>query len=186
MTPNHTRRQVLRRGAATGAVALAGCLDSLGTGTDVPAARETTDGLPGQESVGMACHGRGENEEYYFSPSLVWVRKGATVTWTSASTCRQTCTAYHPEYDRPLRIPEDAAPWQGPDSRDGSVSNTFAVEGVYDYFGLYEEFGQVGSVVVGHPNLEDQPGLTEPGDDLPEKAQVKLRTLNEQTRELLG
>lgn len=186
MTPGSTRRRVLRRGAAAGAVALAGCLDSLGAGTDAPAAGATTDGLPGRESVGMACHGQGENEEYYFSPSLVWVRRGATVTWTPASTCRQLCTAYHPEYDQPLRIPEDASPWQGPDSRDGSVSHTFEVEGVYDYFGLYEEFGQVGSVVVGHPDPEGQPGLTEPGDDIPERARTTLRELNERTRELLG
>lgn len=180
------RRRLLRHGASVGVVALAGCLDVAGPGTDAPGTdapgTDTPDALPASESVGMACSG----ERYFFSPDLVWVEQGATVSWSPASTCRQTCTAYHPEYDRPLRIPEDADPWQGPDSREGTVAHTFEVEGVYDYFGLYEEFGQVGSVVVGRPTPDGQPGLSEPDDDIPEEARAKLADLNERTRELLG
>jgi hypothetical protein len=40
-------------------------------------------------------------------------------------------------------------------------------------------------VVVGEPDPEGQPGLTEPGDETPEAARAKLRDLNERTRELL-
>lgn len=177
------RRRFLRRGAIAGAVALAGCLDAADIGTPAPDGDETAGGLPARESVGMACHG---DEGYFFSPDLAWIEQGGTVSWSASSTCRQTCTAYHPKYDRPLRIPEGAEPWQGPDGRDGTVTHTFEVEGVYDYFGLYEEFGQVGSVVVGRPDPDGQPALTEPGDDIPEEARATLRELNERTRTLLG
>lgn len=177
-----TRRRFLRRCALAGAVTLGGCLEAAGVGTHAPGDDETADGLPARASVGMACDGDG----YFFSPALVQVERGGTVSWSASSTCRQTCTAYHPAYDRPLRIPEAAEPWQGPDSREGTVVATFEVEGVYDYFGLYEEYGQVGSVVVGRPVPEGQPALTEPGDDIPAEARAALRDLNERTRDLLG
>lgn len=173
------RRRFLQQGAAVGAAVLAGCLGAARRA--VPGMGGSTDALSARASVGMACSG----DEYFFSPDLVWIERGGTVSWGAASACRQLCTAYHPTYDRQLRIPEDAEPWQGPDTRDGTLVHTFDVEGVYDYFGLYEEFGQVGSVVVGHPDPAGQPGLSEPGPDVPEAARAKLRDLNERTRGLL-
>lgn len=132
----------------------------------------------------MGCDDR--STEYYFAPDLVRIRVGGTVSWRGGGTCRHLCTAYHPRFDRPRRIPADAAPWQGPDRRRGILTRRFPEAGIYDYYGLYEPFGQVGSVIVGDPDPTDQPGLAAPQASIPQAARRRLTDLNERTRRLLG
>ena len=120
---------------------------------------------------------------HYFDPHLVWVTKGGTVTWTNESGAHTT-TAHHPDVNKPSRIPEDAASWDsGMFSEQGATFEyTFEVEGVYDYFCIPHEYrGMVGSVIVGHPETQEQPGLAPPQDSLPADAQAVIETLNEQT-----
>ena len=68
-------------------------------------------------------------------------------------------------------------------SRQGATfEHTFEVGGVYDYFCIPHEYrGMVGSVIVGHPKPQEQPGLTPPQASLPADAQAVIERLNEQT-----
>lgn len=135
----------------------------------------------------MGCHG-GDEEGYYFRPGLAWVEPGAEVTWGPTTPCRQRTVAFHPAHDRPLRIPEDAEPWASPVMQGSARSFThrFEREGVYNYGGIHEATGQVGIVLVGRPDLDGQPGMTDPGEEIPEAARSRLRELVAQVRDLLG
>lgn len=184
-----SRRSLLRRGAVALPVALAGCatLGSTGdrTATPTPTATDAAE-LPASETVGMSCT---DEPRYFFAPEVVRVRVGGTVSWAPASPCRQSTGAYHPDNGRPLRIPEGAEPWQSPvmqGDRAEAFEHTFEVEGVYDYAGLHVDFGQVGTVVVGDPDPDGQPGLAPPQSSLPDAAREKIRELNARVRDLLG
>ena len=125
---------------------------------------------------------------HHFEPHVVWVETGGTVTWTNESGSHTT-TAYHPEFDKPSRIPDDAEPWDsGMFSEEGKTfDRTFDIEGVYDYFCIPHEYrGMVGSVIVGEPDAEDQPGLADPQENLPEEAREVIAELNEQVTEALN
>ena len=87
-----------------------------------------------------------------FDPIGLFVAPGATIRWTVQANVHTT-TAYHPRNaHHPLRIPEDAAPWDS-----GYLVNpgnhfevTLTVPGVYDYFCTpHEAVGMVGRIVVG-------------------------------------
>lgn len=209
--PNQTRRSLL---ALVGSAALAGC--GAGVGPDEASGEEDDptlspaplpetvtpeDGgptlsasLPGQEmpagpaskqGITMGCNN--EEKVYFFSPSLSWIQPGTTVQWGLASQCRQQSSAYHPDNGRPLRIPADATPWESPVMQGtGIFTHEFEVPGVYDWTGLFEEAGQVGVVVVGQPSLDNQPALSDPGDDVPAPARENLRRLHDNVRAVLG
>lgn len=120
----------------------------------------------------------------HFEPHMVHVRKGGTVKWRNKSG-RHAVVAYHPaNHGKPKRIPNAASPWNsGGMSAGDSFTQTFEVEGVYDYYcPPHESRGMIGSIVVGTPSLGEQPGLRPPQDSLPSAAQTKLRDLNEQVR----
>jgi plastocyanin len=155
------------------------------TATDAPDAAATAGAGSAGESVGMTCRTR--SEEYFFRPAVIRVPVGGTVAFGVSSTCRQRTLAYHPDNDRPLRIPEAASPWASDVMQgSGTFAATFDVEGVYDYAGLHEEFGQVGTVVAGEPDPADQPGLAPPQSSLPEAARAELARLNDEVRALLS
>lgn len=137
-------------------------------------------------SVGMGCHDEGRIE-YYFQPGLVWIKPGAEVIWGPTTPCRQRTVAFHPANDRPLRIPADAEAWASPvlQGTDRNFRHTFEREGVYNYGGIHEAEGQVGIVLVGRPDLERQPGMTDPSEDIPEPARERLRELIKRARDLL-
>lgn len=189
---NWSRRRLL---TATGGSALAvggaGCLgllpddtlssDSSDHDTDSSTGHdhtETVEGVVEQADVAMLTDDSG----HHFEPHVVWVENGGTVTWTNESGSHTT-TAYHPQFDKPLRIPDDAEPWDsGMFSEEGATFEwTFDVDGVYDYFCIPHEFrAMVGTVIVGDPDPHDQPGLTEPQEELPDEARELLEQLNEQ------
>lgn len=124
----------------------------------------------------------------HFSPHVVWVKPGGTVTWTNESGAH-TVTAYAPANDKPQRIPSDAEAFDsGTLSEEGATYEvTFETPGVYDYYCVpHETTGMVGSVIVGKPDAHGQPGLKEPQDSLPATAQEKLHALNEKVNKALG
>ena len=89
-----------------------------------------------------------------FDPIGLRVAPGTIVRWVVEANVHTT-TAYHPANGgHPLRIPEQAAPWDS----DYLVEpgQTFEVmltaEGVYDYFcAPHEVAGMVGRIIVGQP-----------------------------------
>lgn len=181
-----TRRALL---AATGAAlaGLSGCAGGLGAGPDDAddGGDTTTTRTPASSTqVGAACTTDGS--DWSFDPGLVWVEAGGSVTWVSQTNCAQRIFAYHPENDAPRRIPADATPFASDYlKQSGSTyDHTFETPGVYDYFGL--NAGQVGTVVVGRPSPEGQPGLATPQSDLPEATREELSRLNAETRSLLS
>ena len=122
-------------------------------------------------AVEIAMAGRGDGSHVWFDPVGVLVQPGQTVRWTNREPGNvHTATAYHPaNFDRPLRIPGAAIPWDSDYLMPGEV---FAVEltepGVYDYYCVpHEHAGMVGRIVVGRPG-PDAGGR--PVGDLPEIA----------------
>ncbi|WP_435062345.1 halocyanin [Halobaculum sp. EA56] len=199
-----TRRETLRTAGAAGVAgltAVAGCSaapaatdgeEPTPTRTDGPGATGTetageASGVVETTSVGMSCYT--DEEEYFFRPALIRVDPGAAVSFGVGTACRQQALAYHPDNDAPLRMPEGAEPWASPvmqGSKAGTFEVTFDAAGVYDYFGLHEDFGQVGSVVVGTPDPEGEPGLAPPQESIPAPARDLLAELNERTRSYLS
>jgi plastocyanin len=120
-----------------------------------------------------------ENGEFYFDPIGLRVDPGTTVRFILENDVHNS-VAYHPDNDRPLRIPEGAEPWASPIFTEpgASFEVTLTEEGVYDYFCLpHEMMGMVGRIVVGDgqaalaQELEelDNPAILE---DLPSIEQI--------------
>ncbi|MDH5020907.1 plastocyanin/azurin family copper-binding protein [Halobacterium rubrum] len=146
--------------------------------------QQTTTGAQNRGSSGQVVDMVTDNQGSYFDPVGLLVEPGTTVTFVNASG-DHSATAYHPDSgDQPLRIPEDAAPFDsGVYTEDGATFEyTFDVEGVYDYYCTpHEAMGMVGRIVVGAPNGGP---ATEPPDDLPPGARDALPsvgTIVEQT-----
>ncbi|USZ69242.1 plastocyanin/azurin family copper-binding protein [Halorussus salilacus] len=172
-----TRRRFLGVASAASVAALAGCGGVLSENDDPDA--EADFSLPSAEpevEVGMG----GRN---VFDPKIVRVEVGGTVTWVNESG-NHSATAYHPDNDRTLRIPEDAEPWDSSVlvDRDATFEHTFEEPGVYDYYCTpHETLAMVGTVVVGDPDPDpdDQPGLRPPGEDFSGGTADELESLNE-------
>lgn len=138
------------------------------------------------EHVEVAMQSTSDGE--HFHPHVAWVEVGGTVTFVNESGTH-TATAYHPENDKPNRIPEGAAAFDsGLLTEEGATfEHTFDTEGVYDvYCAPHEELGMIGSVLVGRPDPHDQPGLAEPGSDMSEPVATKIESLNGQVDRMLG
>ncbi|QAU11909.1 plasmid stabilization protein [Halorubrum sp. BOL3-1] len=185
------RRRLLQVLGAGATVGLAGCgsSDDGDDGTDGSDGDDGTDGsdggdgtddadesVPGADVLGGpddlqgsatvealsldADRGAGQN---VFSPAVAWVEEGATVTWEIASGSHSV-TAYHPETDAVLRIPEEAEPFDSGTVSEGTFEHTFETPGVYDYYCRpHRGLGMVGLVVVGEATAG--PG-TAPIEDL--------------------
>lgn len=135
-------------------------------------------------TVGMTTSDAGD----HFEPHVTWVNPGGTVTWVNESGTH-TATAYHPDHDKPLLMPEDAEPFDSGllTEADAEFSHTFETEGVYHvYCEPHEAVGMLGSVIVGEPDPHDQAALGEVPESLPETAREKLAHLNEKCNEALG
>lgn len=176
-----TRRRFLRTATTAGTViALAGCAGMLGDESEDVANYS----LPAASaSVEVAM---GPNRTNTYDPEIAHVKPGGAVTWTNESG-NHSATAYHPDNDEPQRTPADAASWDtGVIRRNGrTASHTFETPGVYDYFCIpHEGLGMVGTVIVGDPDPEGQPGLESPSD-LPRSASKRLETLNAKVRAAL-
>jgi plastocyanin len=111
--------------------------------------------------------------EVCFHPTVVYVKPGATVTWTNRDPMEHTVTGLGLRWGtaEPLR--------------DGqSVSATFGKAGVYPYSCVLH-YGMVGAVVVGSPSASQStgtegPGLAQPTSEAvatPVAAPVKIKTV---------
>lgn len=168
------RRTLLKAGGAAGAAGIAGIGGYVG-------AHILRDGPQAEAEVAMVTD-YPEHTSFY-QPQIVWVEEGGTVTWHNESGVHNA-TAYHPANDRPMRMPEGVEAWDSPIGED--YTRTFEEEGVYDYFcEPHEPMGMVGTVIVGHPDPEQEPGLSEPGEELYRAAREELRVLNGQVVEKL-
>lgn len=120
--------------------------------------------------VDIVMHGTTSGSHVWFDPIGIHIEPGQTVRWTNRDAGNaHTATAYHPKlFQRPLRIPSEATPWDSdyllPEE---SFSATFTEEGVYDYYCVpHEHAGMVGRIVVGELTAVDAaapaagPGLT--------------------------
>lgn len=142
-------------------------------------------GAPVSEiAVEMVQNDEGE----HFVPHVVHVEPGGTVEWVLETGSHDT-VAYHPDtHSTHQRIPDGAEPWESDRlSEEGDTfERTFDIEGVYDYVCTpHEGTGMIGSIIVGWPDPDEQPGLEAPSDDHPDAAAEQLERSNEQIREVL-
>lgn len=211
MHPRKNRREFLQIAAAGLALGLAGCSSEGSaddSATDTPdesdgnqQAQEESGGASGEQRTeetpgDQDSHGSHDvpaepsptaavpmtsgDDGTHFASDIVWVEAGGTVEWTLESGTH-TSTAYHPNADRPLRIPDGAEPWDSgilSEARE-TFSHTFDRAGVYGYYCRpHQAAGMVGAVIVGDPASKRQPALTEPGSGLPEAARERIDALN--------
>ncbi|MFB6202067.1 MAG: plastocyanin/azurin family copper-binding protein [Halorhabdus sp.] len=197
-----TRRRLLQGTAGLVLVGLAGCASSAssgGTATNTESggdppghgdSEHSHDRVsePKQEREVLVNTARGENTtEYHFKPHVTWVTVGGTVTWKLQSGTH-TATAYHPGNDEPRLVPEGTEAWDsGTLSKEGETyQHTFDKEGVYHYFCKpHEQFGMLGTVIVGKPHLDDQVALQTIPDNKPKEVRGKLKKLNKMVRSIL-
>lgn len=206
--PSPTRRTLVKTAGTAALLGLAGCLGAQ------PVEQEADNGDDGghddesghDDEGGHDDDGHGHDEAIgdpvehatvtmtstdageHFEPHIVRVQPGGTVTWELEGGVH-TATAYHPDYDRPLRMPEGATPWDSGMLGEAGTTfeHTFETEGVYDYFcAPHEAMGMIGSVVVGEPDAHGQPALEDPQAEFPDTAREKHVSLNERVNEALG
>lgn len=191
MTLTSNRREFLRLASTTALVGFAGCsagarvedtptspdaVDSSPTLSDesstaTPTPTEGSDNEP--IDVGMIT----DNQGSYFDPKGLLIEPGTMVRFVNESGSH-TATAYHPEIDdKPLRIPDDAKPWDSGlfTEPEKTYEVKLDVEGVYDYYCRpHESLGMVGRIIVGES--QDGPGTSKP-DELPPGAKDKLPSI---------
>lgn len=195
MTPHASRRRFIRATGLVIATGLAGCSTGSGnsvdetttesaTTTESDPTTSTTTETSGEttttaEASGPRVEMRTDNKGSYFTPKGLLVEPGTTVTFVNESGAHAV-TAYHPDFgDKPLRIPEEAEPWDSPVySESGSEYEvTLDVPGVYDYYcPPHEVMGMVGRVIVGEP--QGGPGTTEL-TDMPPAAKSKMPSIED-------
>jgi plastocyanin len=192
MSPPLTRRDAIR--AATGAtgIALAGCLGGLAS-DDSPAEPAEPEnagelGVPASQFT-VTTTSRPFPE---FQPQIVHVSVGATVEWV-VETGRHSVSAYHRDSHPPHRTAEGVTPW-GSELLTGPGSTheyTFETEGIYDYVDTqqvcvsHEVAGNVGRIVVGWPDPDEEPAMAAPQEAVPSRVANAIEMFNERTRPVL-
>ncbi|MHB9287611.1 plastocyanin/azurin family copper-binding protein [Halobacteriales archaeon Cl-PHB] len=117
---------------------------------------------------------------YVFTPALVWLETGGTVYWNFKET-KHTVTVYHPQYDKPQRIPNGvetpfSSEFTGGGEPGTSFNFVFETPGVWNYFCKpHEDKGMVGVIVVG--SVQNEGGVVKPKNVESEAASEKLTTL---------
>jgi plastocyanin len=138
-----SRRHILAIGGVILAAPLSGRAARAGTSAEIE----------------IRMQGNSDGSQVWFDPTGIRIQPGQTIRWINLDPANShTATAYHPRnFERPLRIPERAAPWNS----DYLLPNesfpiTFMVEGIYDYFCIpHEHAGMVGRIIVGSPAERD-------------------------------
>lgn len=129
----------------------------------------------------------GGTDAYHFKPHVTWVTVGGTVTWKLQSGTH-TATAYHPGNDQPRLVPKGTEAWDsGTLSEKGQTyKHTFDKEGIYHYYCKpHEQFGMLGTVIVGKPHPDEAIALQKVPADKPKEVRGKLKKLNEMVRSIL-
>jgi plastocyanin len=188
MTEHLSRRDTLRASAGVACAGLAGCLDGLVSGDGEPENAGELGVPAGGFDVTITSRPFPE-----FQPQIVHVEPGATVEWV-VETGRHDVTGYTEQAHPPHRAPPECDPWgsemlPGPGS---SYERSFTQEGIYDYVDTqqvcvsHEIAGNVGRVVVGQPDLDAEPAMAEPPEEMPGRVRKALVMFNEETRPALS
>lgn len=124
--------------------------------------------------VEIRMRGTARGEKVWFSPVGLQIDAGTILRFINEDAGNShTATAYHPDiFDRSLRIPERATPWDSDFLLPGeSYEVQLTVPGVYDYYCLpHEPAGMVGRIIVGKPGDPGWQGPATGAGDLPEAA----------------
>ena len=193
-----TRRRLLAAGGSIATVAIAGCVGAQRDPNYTPPTEapqdegqtggaDQTSGGPSPSASATVNMVTTSGGDQVFDPEVVWLEAGGTVTFVNESGTH-SATAYAEANDKPNRIPEGAQAFDSGilTEQGAEFTHTFETEGVYDYFCLpHEALGMIGTVVVGSPSPEGQPGLAPPQDSLPGDAGAKIEELNAAVREQL-
>jgi len=144
--------------------------------------------ITGQESQAQPEQSEGmlyvvEMFDFYNDPPGLLLEPGDRVIWIMLEdhlADGHSATSYHPEYDKQLRIPNNALSWSTPlMERSGEWAEIQFVDlGVHDYFCIpHETEGMVGRIIVGEP--QGGPG-TQPGSvGMSAAAQSAIPTIDE-------
>lgn len=98
-----------------------------------------------------------ELKDFFFDPIGLTLKRGDTVIWIEAKEqvkTPHTATAYHPDFDKVLRIPEKAPAWNSGFFKEPNqtFTHTFKTPGIHDYFCIpHEDSGMVGRILVETP-----------------------------------
>jgi plastocyanin len=126
------------------------------------------------EVTEVRMQGREDGSHVWFDPIGILIKPGQTIRWTNLNPGNShTTTAYNPvNFDRPLRMPKAAKPWNSDYLLPGeSFSVTFIEKGVYDYYCIpHEHAGMVGRILVGAPEPDGWMETAGAEGDLPEQA----------------
>jgi plastocyanin len=95
-----------------------------------------------------------EMYDFYFDPPGLYLQPGDRVIWVMLEdhlADGHSATAYHPQFDKELRIPENAEAWSSKLLKQigDSYEQTFEALGIHDYFCIpHEDSGMVGRIIV--------------------------------------
>ena len=125
-------------------------------------------------TVEVTMRGKADGSVVWFDPIGIRILPGQTIRWTNRDAGNvHTTTSYNPaNFDRPLRMPAAAPPWDsGYLMPDETFSVTFTEKGVYDYYCVpHEHAGMVGRIVVGAPDPQGWLAAGGADGDIPELA----------------
>ncbi|HLS50792.1 MAG TPA: plastocyanin/azurin family copper-binding protein [Burkholderiaceae bacterium] len=135
--------------------------------------------LLADDTIVISMAGGPNGAKVWFQPRGLFIKPGQTVKWVNNDEGNvHTATAYHADYNKPLRIPAKATPWDSGYLMPGeSFSITFTESGVYDYFCIpHEQAGMTGRIVVGKVDGDARP-YEESNTLLPKNAVANLPTV---------
>lgn len=150
-----------------------------------------TDHEPGHPENHVTVEMMSMDDKEHFIPHVVHLDVGGTITWELVDDLEEhDTTAFHPLYDKPLRLTDEDEHWQSPEINEQGETweRTFEVEGVYDYFcGPHYEDDMLGRVIVGwpDPDPDEHPALAPPEDELEDNEQDMIEMFNEATMPVL-
>ncbi len=105
------------------------------------------------EGIFSPGHMTPERRAANFDPIGILVDPGTVIRWIVRQNVH-TATAYHPANGTPLRIPQNAVPWDSDYliNPGDTFETTLTAKGTYDYFcAPHEAAGMVGRIIVGEP-----------------------------------
>lgn len=141
----------------------------------------------GAAPVVIEMSGTARGEKVWFDPIGIAIEPGTTLRFENHDRVNShTSTSYHPDlFDRPLRIPKDAKPWDSGYLLPGeSFELTLTEPGVYDYYCQPHEFaGMVGRIIVGTPDDAGWQPESEESGDIPEIALKALPKVDDILKE---
>lgn len=125
----------------------------------------------------------GPANEDDFDPRIAHITEGGSVTFEWASG-NHDVTSFHLELDWPNRTPPGSTPFAQDISSPGdTLTVEFDDEGVWDVLcARHHDVGMVMKIIIGTPDLDEEPGMAAPQDILADALQSRIAELNDQAR----